>query len=338
MTAPAVAVLGAGNWGTTLAHLVAGNGRRVWLWTRTREQADEVNDRHTNEHYAPGLAIDHKVKATEELERVLGECPLALLVVPSQAFREVCRRAGDVLRPDHVVLHATKGLERGTHRRMTEILLEETCVRLFGVVSGPNIAPEIAAGKPAGTVVASHVPRVVELGREVLTSRRFMTFAGDDVCGIELAGALKNVVALAAGMAEAMDVGENAKALLVTRGLAEISRLSFAMGARPATFGGLAGIGDLMVTCASRHSRNHRVGEALARGESLESVTTRLGMVAEGVHTVVSARELATLHDIEAPVVDRVHRVLYEGLAPQAALEELMALRTGRDVARYRGT
>jgi glycerol-3-phosphate dehydrogenase (NAD(P)+) len=330
-----IAVLGAGNWGTTLADLVASNGHAVRLWTRQHDQRDEINARHTNEGAVPGLRLSDAVSATSDLAEAVHGAELVLIVVPSQAFREVASALGDVLEPEQIVVHATKGLERESNARMTEILFEETCAKQIGVLSGPNLAPEIARHKPAGTVVASHFPHVVELARKALSCPRLMVFAGNDVLGVELSGALKNVVAIAAGAATQMDVGENAKSLLVTRGLAEYTRLAVAMGASPLTFAGLAGIGDLMVTCASPISRNHRVGAALARGESLDAVLEKLGMVAEGVFAAVAARALTRKHHVEAPLLDSVYRVLYEGLPCGEALRKLMTLPAGRDVGRF---
>jgi glycerol-3-phosphate dehydrogenase (NAD(P)+) len=215
---------------------------------------------------------------------------------------------------------------------MSEILFEETCARQIGVLCGPNIAAEIALGKPAGTVIASAFPRVVSVTRAVLASSRMRIFSSGDVLGVELCGALKNVVAIAAGMADEMQLGENAKALLITRGLSEQMRLASAMGAAPMTLAGLAGIGDLMVTCQSPLSRNHRIGAALARGQSLQLALAELGMVAEGVHTARSARALALELGIQLPLFFAVDRVLHEGLSPAAALTELMSLPVGRDV------
>ncbi len=330
-----IAVLGAGNWGTTLSDLIASNGHAVRLWTRDAGQRDEINERRSNERAVPGLRIAAGVTATSELGEAVRGAELVVVVIPSQSFREVSRALGDVLAPEQVVLHATKGLERESNARMTEILLAETCARQIGVISGPNIAAEIAQKKPAGTVIASRFPHVVELGRRALSCPRMMVFAGDDVTGVELAAALKNVVAIAAGVATQMDIGENAKSLLVTRGLAEITRLAVAMGAAPLTLAGLAGIGDLMVTCASPLSRNHRVGVALAKGEPLPEILGRLGMVAEGVYAAVAARDLSRAWHVEAPLLERVYRVLYEGLGCEQGLRELMTLPAGRDVARF---
>lgn len=332
-----MAVLGAGNWGTVIAHLAGKNGHDVRLWTRSPKQRDEINEKHTNEKAVPGFAIDPNVRSTSELGEAIGGTALVIMVIPSQAFREVSRAAGEFLLPHHVVLHATKGLEKVTRYRMTEILRQETCVRQLGVVAGPNIAGEIALGQPAGTTVTSRYPMAVELGRRALSSRQMMVFYGDDVLGVELAGALKNVVAIAAGMAAEMGLGENAKALLVARGLAEITRIAVTLGAAPSTFAGLAGMGDLMATCGSTRSRNHRVGAALARGLSLQDILDKLGMVAEGVPTSVVARELAAELGIDAPLVERVYRVVHEGLSPVEGLTQLMRLPAGRDVAAFGG-
>lgn len=330
-----ITVLGAGNWGTTLAELIASNGHAVNLWTRHAEQRDEINARHTNSSAVPGLRLPESVAAMTDLGEATRGAAMVLIVIPSRGFREVATALGDVLKPDQIVLHATKGLERESNARMTEILLQETCAKQIGVLSGPNLAPEVAERKPAGTVIASHFPHVIEQAREALSSPRMMVFAGTDVLGIELAGALKNVVAIAAGAATEMRVGENAKSLLVTRGLAEMTRLAVMMGANPLTFAGLAGIGDLMVTCASPISRNHRVGAALGRGERLPEILERLGMVAEGVYAAVAARALSRALHVETPLLDAVYRVLYEGLACEEGLDELMTLPAGRDVARF---
>jgi glycerol-3-phosphate dehydrogenase (NAD(P)+) len=327
-----VAVLGAGNWGTTLAHVIARNGHSVQLWTRDASQAEEINLHHRSEHTQPGLTLAPQVHATLALGDALNDADLVLVVVPSQAFRSVCRALGELARPDHVVVHGTKGLEAESQLRMSQVLLEETCIRQFGVLSGPNIANEIARGKPAGTVIATRFPRVTALVRQALASAQLRVFESRDVRGLEWLGALKNVIAIGAGMAEQLELGDNAKALLITRGLSEMMRLVLALGAEPATCAGLAGIGDLMVTCASPLSRNHRIGVALARGARLEDALREIGMVAEGVNASRTACELARRHGIEMPVFERIQRVLHEGMAVRDALTELMELPTGHDL------
>ncbi len=328
-----IAVLGAGNWGTTLAQLAASNGHAVRLFVPDPAERDEINELRRGKRSPPGLSLAQGVRAVSDLGEAIDATELVFMVVPSQAFRGLCRALGDVLAPEQVIVHGTKGLEIGSHKRMSEILLEETCARQIGVLAGPNIAAEIAQGKPAGTVIASPFPRAMELVRRALTCARMLVFGSGDVPGVELCGALKNVVAIAAGMADELAVGDNAKALLMTRGMAELMRLAGALGAEPMTLAGLAGIGDLIVTCNSTLSRNHRVGVALARGEKLIDAVARLGMVAEGVYASRSACALARAHALELPLFERIDRVLHEGLEPRAALEELMSLRAGRDVA-----
>ncbi|MCA9681089.1 MAG: NAD(P)-dependent glycerol-3-phosphate dehydrogenase [Myxococcales bacterium] len=324
-TPPRVCVLGAGNWGTTIAHLIGQNGHPVQLWARSQEMCDEINDSHANSRYLSGLSLSPNIRATSDLEAAVVEAELILIVIPSQAFRHICGQIGPLVRPAQLAVHATKGLELSSHRRMTEIMLEETCLRQIGVLSGPNIARELCEGKPAGTVVASRFPRVIEATREALRSKQLRVYANGDVLGVELGGTFKNIIAIAAGMATQMQLGENAKALLITRGLSEIARLGVAMGADPMTFSGLAGIGDLMVTCASPLSRNHRVGAALARGLSLQEAIDSLGMVAEGVKAAKIAHELAAELGLRCPLMQGVYRVLYDGLSPQQGLRELMS-------------
>jgi glycerol-3-phosphate dehydrogenase (NAD(P)+) len=330
-----VAVLGAGNWGVTLAHVVARNGHQVQLWTRDRDQADEINLHHRSAREQPSLVLSPNLCAVLSLGDAVARAELVFMVVPSQAFREVCRAFSVLARPDHVVVHGSKGLEAGTLLRMTQVLAEETCVRQLGVLSGPNIANEVAQGKPAGSVIATRFPRVATLASQALACSQLRVFVSSDVCGVELLGALKNVIAIGAGMAEHLRLGDNAKALLITRGLSEMMRLVLALGAEPATTAGLAGIGDLMVTCASPLSRNHRLGVALARGVRLEDALRELGMVAEGVHAARAVRELSRRHGIEMPVFEHLDRVLHEGLAVDRALAALLELPTGHDLPHF---
>jgi glycerol-3-phosphate dehydrogenase (NAD(P)+) len=323
--APKVAVLGAGNWGTTIAHLIGVNGHDVWLWARSDAQCREINEEHVNSRYLAGLPLSPKIRATPDLEQAVREVDLIIVVIPSQSFRAVCRELGELVRPQQYAVHATKGLELGTYKRMSEILCEETCLRQVGVLSGPNIAREICEGKPAGTVLASRFPRVIARTTELLRSKQMRVYGNTDVVGVELAGTLKNIIAIAAGIATELQLGENAKSLLITRGLSEIARLGVALGADPMTFSGVAGIGDLMVTCASPLSRNNRVGAALARGLTLEQAIESLGMVAEGVKASAIAQEITTTLGLRSPLIHGVYRVVHERLDPRVALRELMS-------------
>jgi glycerol-3-phosphate dehydrogenase (NAD(P)+) len=325
-------VLGAGNWGTTLAHIIGQNGFDVTLWCRDEDLCDEINNERQNSKYLEGFELSERIHAVPELEDAVRDIPFLLLVVPSKAFREVCTKLAPLVSPSQSVLHATKGIEFGTYQRMSEILHAETCIRQIGVLSGPNIATEIMEGKPSGTVVASPFPRLVREAERFLVSESFRVYVNDDVVGVELGGALKNIIAIAGGIAAELELGENAKSLLITRGLGEILRIGAAFNARPETFSGLAGIGDLMVTCASRHSRNHRLGRALATGKSLDEAVESLGMVAEGVYAVKVARAFIEKHDIYAPVVENVHGIVHEGVDAMTALRNLMAMDTRPDV------
>jgi glycerol-3-phosphate dehydrogenase (NAD(P)+) len=321
-----VSVIGLGSWGTTLAELLAANGHDVLAWARSEATCAEVNEQHSQSRYLPGFSLSPNLRATPDLSRACAHSRWILLVVPSHVLRETARAMGDHLCGEHLIVHATKGIEQGTFRRMSEILREETCVRRIGVLSGPNLAKEIMRRQPAGTLVASHYREVLERSVALLHSPAFRVYTGDDVVGAEVGGAFKNIVAVAAGVVDGLGLGDNTRALLLTRGLAEMAKVGAAMGARVVTFGGLAGIGDLMATCASPLSRNHQVGERLAKGQRLEQIQAELGMVAEGVKTTRSTWEFARRHGLDLPIVRAVHGVLYEDIPVRRALDDLMAL------------
>jgi glycerol-3-phosphate dehydrogenase (NAD(P)+) len=271
------------------------------------------------------------VEATRDLAKVAAECRLLILVVPSHGLRAIANELGQQLTGEHVVVHATKGIEEGSHKRMSEVLREETCVRKIGVLTGPNLASEVAARQPAGTLVASRYDEVFRRCHAALHNGYFRVYWGHDVVGAEVGGAFKNIVALAAGVAAGLGLGENSKALLLTRGLGEMARVGTVMGAEVLTFGGLAGLGDLIATCSSRSSRNHQVGVRLARGETLDSIQRDMRMVAEGVKTARAVHDLAQRKGLDLPIVRAVHRLLYEGGSIPDLVADLMALPAGAE-------
>ncbi len=328
MTQEHVGVVGGGSWGTTLAHLFAVAGNRVSLCVRRVEQAEELNTSHTNERYLPGHRIHEDVTGVTDLKWIAQQCPVVVIAVPSSGIRQTAFEMGEFLQGDQILISATKGLEEGTFRRMTEVLREETCCKKIGALSGPNLAREIMEGHPAATAIASRYMDVVSRVSELLASSALRVYGNEDVIGAELAGALKNILASAAGVASGLGMGDNAKAFLITRGLAEISRLGVAAGADPLTFVGLTGVGDLMATCASPLSRNHQVGKRLGEGESLDDILGDMVMVAEGVKTTRVAREFADRLGVEMPITEGVYRLLYDGVDPADVVGELMGRRS----------
>jgi glycerol-3-phosphate dehydrogenase (NAD(P)+) len=324
MSEKPVGLVGAGSWGTTLAKILGENGHRTLVWAFEKEVCDEINSEHRNSRYVPGAELSERVIATSDVCQVCDECTFMLMVVPSHVFRGVANRMGERLHGEHVIVHGTKGIERETFRRMSEVLREETCVRKIGALAGPNLSRELADRQPAGTLVASKFDEVVALAQRYLPNNYFRVYGGHDVIGAEVGGAFKNIVAVAAGVVDGLKLGDNTKALLLTRGLSEMARYGETLGAEVLTFGGMAGIGDLMATCASPHSRNHQVGERLARGESLAEIQDNMFMVAEGVKTARSVHSFARYKGLDLPIVRAVYDLLYEGKSVAEAIEQLM--------------
>ncbi len=325
------AVLVAGSWGTALASVLASNGYRVMLWTRKEEQAQDINDNRENSKFLPGVKLPELICATTDLKLALENTELALFVAPSGAMREVARQAAAFLSSDTLVVHATKGFEGDTLKRMTTVLSEELgrSVEDLVVLSGPSHAEEVVREQPTTVVVASANLQTAEKAQDALMNTHFRVYTNPDVVGVEVAGAIKNIIALGAGLTDGLQFGDNAKAALLTRGLAEIGRLGTAMGANPLTFAGLAGVGDLVVTCTSKHSRNWRAGYMLADGTPLDEVLSRMGMVVEGVRTTRAAYQLAKQYDVEMPITFQLYEVLFSNKAPRTAVEHLMGrLRT----------
>lgn len=333
-----IIVAGTGSWGTTLAIMLARHHRAVSLLARNEAEADALRRAGEHARYAPGIPFPSNLSITGDAG-VLRQCEVLLLAVPSQTMRANAIRLKPYLNSSAIVLSCAKGFERGSLQRMSEVLAEilSDQAERIGVLSGPNIAREVLDGKPATTVVATPDHAAAEYAQRLLATPAFRVYSGDDVVGIELAGALKNIIALGAGIADGLNAGDNAKAAFMTRGLAEIARLGIVLGANPLTFAGLAGLGDLVATCASPHSRNRRMGEALARGLSLEAAQAQLGQVAEGVTTVQTARELAAQHGVELPIADQLYQVLFEHKAAQQAIGELMQREVKHELEGMRG-
>jgi glycerol-3-phosphate dehydrogenase (NAD(P)+) len=319
-----ISVIGAGSWGTALAVLLAETRSHVRLWAHSPEVADQLVKMRTNEAYLPGVRLPPNVYATNDLADTL-DGDVFVMVTPSKAFREVVGRLAALGMPENVVLvSCTKGIEHDTGKLMTDILEEILPGRPTAVLSGPNHAVEIAQRIPAVGVIGSRHAELLEPLQKALSLPAYRAYTSDDVTGIQLGGALKNVFAIAAGVSDGFNMGENAKAGLVTRALAEMMRLGVALGGRRETFFGLSGVGDLMVTCFSRHSRNRKVGERIGRGESPAEIQTSMQMIAEGIPTSLSAWQCAQRFGFDAPITYEVYSVLYEGKPPHEAMWELL--------------
>lgn len=320
----AVTIVGDGGWGTAVALLLARKGVPVAMWAHDPTYAEHLARTRSNPRYLPGHEIPRTVEIGSDLAALLPRTELLVSAVPTQFLRPVWTAHAPLLPPGLPVVSLSKGVERGTLLRPTQILAEVVPGRPLAVLSGPNIAWEIAKGWPAATVVASADAALAERVQDRLSGATFRVYTHPDPVGVELGGALKNVIALAAGICDGMGLGQNAKAALVTRGLIEMSRLGEALGGDRRTFFGLSGLGDLMTTCGSPTSRNRTFGERIGRGERPEDVAKSMSQIAEGVATAGPVRDLARQHGISAPIADEVGRILHEGKDPRAAVESLM--------------
>ena len=321
-----VAVIGAGSWGTAVAALVAANAPTT-LWARRPELAENIDREHENTDYLPGIALPESLRSTPDLETACTDADVVVVGVPSHGFRAVLAEAQPFIAPDARVISLSKGVEQGTLRRMTEVVAEELDghdTSRIGVLTGPNLAKEVAAGQPTASVVATTDAAVAEELQQLFLGPTFRVYTNPDVVGCEIAGTLKNVLAIGAGIAHGLGYGDNTKAALITRGLAELARLGVALGGDPLTFAGLAGMGDLIATCSSPQSRNRHVGVELGKGRALEEIVTETKMVAEGVKSTGAVIELAQRHAVEMPLASFVGRVLYEGARPADLVPELM--------------
>ena len=320
-----IAVLGAGSWGTALSVHLARIGHQVTLWARDEALVEDMRGVRANPRYLPDFELPEAVTPTSDIAAAVGRASLVVMAVPSHGLRAVMQQAVGALRPDAILISTAKGLESGTLARMSQVLAEVTADTLpIVVLSGPSFAEEVARGLPTAVLAASADREAAEVVQESFRGPTFRLYASDDVTGVEIGGALKNVIAIAAGVVEGTGFGHNAMAALITRGLAEISRLAGAEGGRRETLAGLSGLGDLVLTCTGDLSRNRRVGIELGRGRSLESVLAGMRMVAEGVRTTGAALALGARHGIELPIAAQMAAVLEGRRTPQAALEALM--------------
>ncbi len=318
------AVVGGGAWGTALAQVLASRGHDVRLWAHEVDVVASVNDTRENVRFLPGSRLSERIEATNDIARALEGAPLVVYVAPSHVLRRVTAIGARAVASDALVVVATKGIERGTLAIMSRVVEEELPGREVVALSGPSFAAEVAAGQPTAVVAAARRLDAAQRVQHAFSSGAFRVYTHDDVIGVELGGALKNVIAVATGIAEGLGLGHNPRAALITRGLAEITRLGVALGASPQTFAGLAGMGDLVLTCTGALSRNRAVGIEVGKGRSLEEVLRDRETVAEGVTTTESAYALAEREGIEMPIVRAVHRTLFEGQPARAAITELM--------------
>jgi len=325
-----VGILGGGSWGTTVASIVARNAEAT-IWARNPETVNEINEKHTNSKYLPNAQLTKSLKASISIEETVKNADLLVMGVPAQSFREVLQEAKPNIRPWIPIVSLAKGLEIGTKMRMTEVIEEEMPGHPAGVLTGPNLAKEIHFGKAAAAVIAMVDDTIAKELQPIFSSGLFRVYTNDDVIGCELGGALKNIMAIASGMGDGANAGDNTRAAVITRGLSELTRLGVAMGGKRSTFAGLAGMGDLVATCSSAKSRDHHVGFQLGQGKSLEQIIQEMNEVAEGVKTAKVVIELAKDYDVEMPISMEVYKVLYEGNTVYDAFKGLLKIEIGSE-------
>ena len=322
-----IGIVGTTSWGTALGVITARQGHTAVLWARTPEEAEELERDRENRRFHPGVRFPDGMSVTSSPADAFGTADLVIVAVPTSKLRQNARKLVDALRSAPLVLSATKGIEPGTGKRPSQILVDEIgelARASVGAISGPNLAREIIAGKPASATVAFQAPEAAMATQAVLSSSVFRVYTTDDLVGLELGGALKNIIAICAGVIDGLGLGDNAKAAIITRGLHEITRLGVAMGARPETFAGLSGLGDLVATCSSKLSRNRSVGEELGKGRGIDDILAGMDQTAEGVPATMAAVELAAGLGVEMPLAETLKRLLFNGLGVHEAMEALM--------------
>lgn len=331
-----IAVIGAGSWGTALAKVLADKGYAVTLWGRDAAHVAEIERSRVNARYLPEAKLPGTLTATADLRAAVAGKAVVVSVVPSHTVRDVFGRAGQMMSPDAMVISASKGIENESLATMDEVLKEVLPGKIgtrLGFLSGPSFAKEVGAGLPTAVVLASRERRVADDGAALFQAERFRVYTSDDVAGVEFGGALKNVMAIAAGVADGLGLGNNARAALITRGLAEISRIAVRKAANPLTLAGLAGLGDLVLTCTGDQSRNRSVGLGLGRGQTLAQVLAGMSQVAEGVKTTKSAHDLATRLGVDMPITRAMYRVIYEDVPAADVLVELLGRQPKHELA-----
>lgn len=321
-----ITVLGAGSWGTAIATLLATKGYPVYLWARSQTTADQIKAAGQNEKYLPGVLLPPSLQITHNIETALFQANIVIIVTPSHGVRDIIKEAVPYINKEVYIVSATKGFEVSSLLRMTEVITAELPFQTerLAVLSGPNHAEEVSRGMPTTTVIGARKKVIAEYLQDIFMTPTFRVYTNPDVVGVEIGGALKNIIALGTGIADGLNFGDNSKAALMTRGLAEITRLGIAMGARPLTFAGLSGLGDLVVTCTSVHSRNRRAGIELGRGKKMNEVVASTGMVVEGIRTTKAAYALARQYGVEMPITEQIYKILYEEKNPHVAVVDLM--------------
>ena len=323
-----IGIVGAGSWGIALAYLLSNNGHDVVVWSRSEDTVKKLEAYHGNEEKLPGVILDEKVTFTSDIEVAVKDKDIIVIVVPSAHMRETAKKIAPYISESEehkqIIVNCTKGIEEGSLMLMTDVILDEIPGSQVCVLSGPTHAEEVGRGMPTTIVVGAFEKEIARYIQNVFMSNVFRVYISPDMLGIEIGAALKNVIALAAGMADGYGCGDNAKAALITRGIAEIGRLGMAMGGKFETFSGLSGIGDLIVTCASMHSRNRRAGILIGQGKSMQEAMDEVKMVVEGVYSAKSALALAEKYEVEMPIVKAVNEILFDGKAPADAINDLM--------------
>jgi len=332
MSVKNVAVIGGGSFGTVMANIIAHNGHRTQLWMRDADQVESINITRQNSVYMPGLDLHDQVLAMHDLKSVVEDVDLIFVAVPSGSFRAVVKQMQPFLHKGVILVSSTKGIEAVTFKLMSQILIEEVPHARIAVLSGPNLAREIANRSPTGTVIASNDAQVRKLVQETLRSDSFRVYANDDMLGVELGGSLKNIYAIIAGLADAIGMGQNTISMLITRSLTEMARFGVVLGADPMTFLGLSGVGDLIVTCSSPLSRNFRVGKALGEGKDIDLVINEMGQVAEGINTLKQVKEKADALGVHMPLATSLYEIIYKKAGINHIISSLMLEETELDV------